>query len=66
MTVPEAAMYENDFPSSRKYHIWMPWKVPRMKPIPVPHGVSQSPDNEFRLAVLVLDKAHSDAALFPG
>ena len=64
MIVPEAAMHEYDFLSTREHKVGRTRQVSPMKPVPVAHAVHEAANEEFRLGVLGADATHQVAAFF--
>ena len=51
MLVPEAPVYEDHQPVSRKHQVRPPGQIPPMQPEAESHGVEHPPDGELRLGV---------------
>lgn len=66
MPMPEAAVDEYDFPSSREDKIGTAGQISPMQPVPVPHAMHQAAHDHFGLCILVPNAAHALASLCSG
>ena len=63
VTVPEAAMHENNCAVFRQNNIGLTWQVSSVKAVSVPKSVKDRANPHFGLCVLALDCRHIAAAL---
>jgi hypothetical protein len=63
VTVPEAAVYEDNGLVSRQHQIGTARKIPRMQPVAEPCGMKQLPKLFFRACILSPNTLHVAAAL---
>src|SRR5262249_31116462 len=58
MTMPKAAVHQNDLAIASKHDVRTAGQIRLMQPIPVPHGVDEPPDDHLRLGVGLADALH--------
>ena len=61
--MPVAAMHEDNLAAWRKDQVWAAGEVPALQPESVPHGVSQSANNQLRLGVASADAGHDGGSV---
>lgn len=62
VTVPEAAMDEDDHSPRGEYDVRATREIAPVQPEPVAQTMKQAPHGQFRLRVLASDAAHEQAA----
>lgn len=63
VTVPPAAMHENDLPAGRKHDVGSAWQVSAVNTKAVPQRVAEAAHSEFWLRALSADASHECASL---
>ena len=63
MAVPETAVDEDDFLSTWKHQIGLPWQIGAMEAVAKPQTMNETPNQHLRSSVLVADLTH-DLATF--